>query len=376
MNLDWNNDKRECAISNGFGAIGCLAGSFLGSPFGAIPGTAIGATAGLIFAQQIANPHLFKILEHKMSSDFENSFLLDRSRFYREMEDLSDRRVEAHRWNWTINLDNYLYFNLIEPWDFQTLSDPDQIRKFEILANIEPPLSISVSSVNAGVMATLMSLNQKFKSHCGFDLINIDYSSVNGIEQIQTINNKVKKHDFLITPCDSFILSPGNGINIYRSLGPINWHTQSIFFKKRRRVDFYHNRFIAFPASSVEMQHHLKIGIPERIEIEYLDEKRNFIEILKSMGDGDHISMWEPLASIIRATEKDFEEIKMPEYKVVFHLFAQDCWFDSDLGRARIAFQSLFQNEWRICKTNQKNSLTLLKSNREYIRNFAIGSGL
>jgi hypothetical protein len=372
----------EAAISGGCGTIGGLAGASLCGIPGSIAGATIGTSLGQRLSQQvfqeIASFHVAKILHQKMLSDFKNSFLLDWDIFDHEIDELENRRIKAHHRNWKIDKDidlgNYLYFNRIEPWNFQVLSDLNEIRKIEILAGIGRSLRISVSSVNAGVMATLISLNQKFKSHCNFDLINIDHSSVNGIEQIQAVNKRVKEYDFLISPCDSFLLSRGNGISIYSSLGPINWHAQHVFSKKRKRVNLVGNDFLTFRGSSVEMQHLLNIGIPEKAELVYLDEEVNFSKILEKMHEGDHISLWEPLASRMRA-DKKFEEINT-EYKVVFHLFAKDCWHSPDYERKRLAFQDLFQNEWRICKYNQKRSLYLLKSDCEYIRTFAIGSGL
>jgi hypothetical protein len=376
MNSERDNIIRD-AVSSSCGAIGGLAGGALFGPFGCVIGTCAGTVAGPVILQQIPNFRLSKVLQQKISSDFKNCLLSDPNRFERERKDLADREFEAHRRNWEINLDNYIAFDFIKPWDLRTLSTSSEIKNIEILAEmleeIRRPLNISVSSVNAGVMATLMSLNQKIKLYCNYkdDLIDIDYSSVNGIEQIQAVNNRIKKYDFLITPCDSFILSPGNGTDIYQSLGPINWHTQYIF--KKRSDDNYH-RFIAFPNSSVEMQHLLKIGIPEGTKLELIHEKRNFLKILEIMYGGDHISLWEPLASRVR-NNKEFEEIKMPGYKVVFHLFARDFWHSSEFTKERLAFQDLFQNEWRICKFNQERSLDLLKRDREYISNFAIGSG-
>jgi hypothetical protein len=376
MNSERDNTIRD-AVSSSCGAIGGLAGGAFFGPVGCVIGTCAGTVATPVILQQIINFRIAKVLEEKILSDFNNCLLSDPNRFERERKDLVDRGFEARDQNWKINLDNYIAFDSIKPWNLQTLSISSEIKNINILAemlgDIRRPLNISVSSVNAGVTATLMSLNQKFKSycHCKGDLIDIDYSSVNGIEQIKAVNDRIKKYDFLITPCDSFILSPGNGTNIYQSLGPINWHTQYIFKKRGREKS---HDFIAFPDSSVDMQHRLKIGIPEGTKLELIHEKRNFLRILEIMEGGDHISLWEPLASRVR-NSKEFEEIKIPGYKVVFHLFAQDFWWDSDFSKERLAFQYLFQNEWRICKDNLEKSLNLLKRDREYISNFAIGSG-
>jgi hypothetical protein len=220
----------DAAISSGCGAIGGLAGASLGGIPGSIAGATIGTGIGHIISQktsqEIASFHLAKFLQKKLSSDFKNSFLLDYDIFDDEVEELRNRRVEAHHKNWNIkdvNLDNYLYFDRIESWNFKALSNL-------------------------------------------------------------------------------------------------------------------------------------------------------FDKILKEMDEGSHISLWEPLASKVR-NNKEFEEIKMPGYKVVFHLFARDFWHSSEFTKERLAFQDLFQNEWRICKFNQERSLDLLKRDREYISNFAIGSG-
>jgi hypothetical protein len=205
--------------------------------------------------------------------------------------------------------------------------------------------------------------------------IYIDHSCVNGIQQIQAINhNPSQKYDFLISPADTFALSPGKGTSVYRSLGPINSHTQCTF----RKTSFTNLRppgVWAFENSSAEMQWLLKVKTPEKAGIVTVPSNTSIPDVLYDMAGGDYIIVWEPFASILR-TEKEFEEIQRFRYEVVFHLFARDWWYRSDLKRERIAFKRLFQNEWKRCSSDEKRSLYLLNQDLNYLVNFAKGSDL
>lgn len=364
---------RECASSNAGGAIGGMLGAAIGSfinPMLSFPGSFIGTPLGAVLGLklcQLDTPFVKNLLKKKLLSDFSKSFIIDKFTLHDEIEKFEVRMKR----NPDIYSNFHPYFTNNEVWEFR--NDLDISQEIELLLDLGE-ISINVSSLNTGVIATLMSLNERYGQYglC----INIDHSCVNGIQQIQAINhNPSQKYDFLISPSDTFALSPGKGTFAYRSLGPINSHTQCTF-RKNSLTDFREKSIYTFENSSAEMQYLLKIKIPDEVKgKEPVPSNTNILGVLNDMGGGDYIIVWEPFASILR-TKKEFQEIERCRYEVVFHLFARDCWYKSDLARERIAFKRLFQNEWRRCCGDRGRSLHLLQQDYAYLANFAKGSDL
>ncbi len=311
---------------------------------------------------------ILNLLKQKLSLDFKSSFILNEKMFHDELFLLKKRTIR----NPNIYAEIRDYFEIVERWDFSSIANSIQGEDLNLLSDIE--ISVSISSINVGAMATLTSLNNRFKKR--FDLnINIDYSSINGMQQIKRINkNRNPKHDFLINPFDDFALCPGNGTVSYRSLGPVNSHTQSVF-RKKNSASTRKGCVWTFDKSAGVMQYKLDIGMPKNSKMEIFPDDENILDVLFNMDKGDYIIAWEPFSSILRSSKK-FEEIPESKYEIVFHLFACDYWCDPDYDRQRLAFKRLFQNEWKYCQQHQREILEVLRKDVLYLENFAKGSSL
>lgn len=251
------------------------------------------------------------------------------------------------------------------------------------------PLRVLITSIAAGPMATLRSLQIREKIG---DSIEIYFHDVNGRDQVKTLDKSRDYFDFVIAPDGPFWLPVGEFRSIYQPWIPLFSEDQFILancginLKKANRIWVY-------PFSSAQLQ--FRAWLPpkrkskkNKMERGWLGSvreepcaARDITRIAATLAHDDLIIAWEPLATeIIRqSSAKNGGSAKLMRiddepFPVVFTMFAN---VSNPVSKTLYeSFSECFIAEWNYCRANLRHAWELLRSNAEYLAYFGAGAGM
>gem|GEM_PF-6863239 len=233
-------------------------------------------------------------------------------------------------------------------------------------------IKISCTSIHAATVCVFKALAARLLPY-GINL-EISFEDINGHYQVLT--SKKNYFDIAVFPNDAFFMVENAAETAYRLMFTINCQIQYLFHRKTKNIGNNSKDLIhVYQDSSAHMHYLLGKGIPKYSESRIIEKIDDFPSVIQEMNGGEMIIVWEPLANLLY-DNSDFELVPNSRYKIWNSLYCNKTWNKPSMRRAREAFNILFVNEWRLCKTNKRMATDLLLQDEEYLMAFSKGAGI
>jgi hypothetical protein len=363
------------------GAVGALAG-----PDVALISTAVGSVSALYFVNYVpsvlkntfhrylSNKKVCKLLQDKIDTDFQNSFLdsqgrhdaaIELARSFINTANGTDNSIGTFESRWEANHPWNLSASHLTEAEYET-----HLQSLVAYCKAIGPIRIACASICAAPSAIFRSLEHRFGESRGlhFELYN---DETNARDLFRALEGECD-YDFVIGPIEALVHCDRNRALPLRLIGPLFGERQWVFVSTKNRKGFRPGIWV-FTHSTAELHYRVGVGVPRSAEKQIIENVSDMPPLFEAIPAGDMVIAWDPLANLL-TKHKQYATVPQSEYTIHFFLLGHKRIFKKHQF-PREAFLGIFLTEWRRYRHDHAHLSDYLYRDTRFMHAFAEGCG-